>query len=170
MLHWVPYLIVIVALLRFARGFLSLIWRTFFRAGYDLQERYGVSSWACVTGASDGVGAAMAREVARRGFNVILVARNRSKLETIRDQILIECPKTQVDIVIFDMASGFGDAPNTLKLIKEKCEEINKRDVSLLTHFAGITDVGGYFELPPALIRDLIELKCVSYPLMTRYR
>ena len=127
------------------------------------------SSWACVTGASDGVGAAMASELARRGFNVILVARNRAKLEKVQDLILEECPNTQVDIVVFDMASGFGEKPNTLKYIKEKCDEINKRDVSILTHFAGITDVGRYFDLPPALIRDLIELKCVSYPLMTRY-
>ena len=166
--HWVPYLIGIVALLRFIRGFLRLIWRNFFRSGYNLQERYGANSWVCVTGASDGVGAAMAKEVARRGLNVILVARNRLKLENIRDQILKECTETLVDIVVFDMASGFGEAPNTLKLIKEKCDEINKRDVSLLFHFAGITDVGAYFDLPPALIRDIIELKCVSYPLMTR--
>ena len=123
-----------MALLRFARGLLSLIWRTFFRAGYDLQERYGVSSWACVTGASDGVGAAMAKEVARRGFNVILVARNRSKLETIRDQILIECPKTQVDIVMFDMASGFGDAPNTLKMIKKKNVKKSTSVMCLCSH------------------------------------
>ena len=167
-IHWVPYCIGIVAILRFAKGFLYLIWRNVFRSGYNLQDRYGANSWACVTGASDGVGAAMAKELARRGLNVILVARTRSKLEKVRNEILKECPITLVDIVVFDMASGFGEAPNTLKFIKEKCDEINKCDVSLLTHFAGITEVGGYFDIPPALIRDIIELKCVSYPLMTR--
>ena len=168
-MHSVPYLIGVVAILRFIKGVLCLGWRIFFRIGHDLQSRYGEHSWACVTGASDGVGAAMAREVARRGLNVILVARNRGKLEKVKEQILAECPETQVDIVVFDMASGFGESPNTLKLIKEKCDEITKRDVSLLTHFAGITDVGRYFELPPALIRDLVELKCVSYTMMTRW-
>jgi short-subunit dehydrogenase len=36
-----------------------------------------------VTGASDGIGREFAVQLARKGFNVMLVARNRSKLEEV---------------------------------------------------------------------------------------
>lgn len=39
-------------------------------------------SWALVTGASDGIGKEYATQLASRGFNIILVSRTRSKLQT----------------------------------------------------------------------------------------
>jgi hypothetical protein len=41
----------------------------------NLKARYG-GGWALVTGASDGIGKEYARELARSGFNIILMARN----------------------------------------------------------------------------------------------
>ena len=49
----------------------------------DLAERYGKGSWALITGASDGIGKAYAFELAREGFNIILMARNREKTEAV---------------------------------------------------------------------------------------
>lgn len=43
-------------------------------------ERYGADSWAVVTGASEGVGFAFAEELAARGFNIVLMARDLAKL------------------------------------------------------------------------------------------
>merc|ERR1711973_119357 len=74
---WLPYAIGIVALLRFARGLARLAHRTFLRKPFNLQERYGENSWACITGGSDGVGRAMAHLVAKQGLNIVLVARNK---------------------------------------------------------------------------------------------
>lgn len=45
--------------------------------------RYGKDSWAVVTGASDGIGRGIAIELASRGFNVVLIARNIAKLEEV---------------------------------------------------------------------------------------
>jgi len=112
----------------------------------------------------------MAHLVAKQGLNIVLVARNKVKLEAVRRELLEKFPNVQVDVVVFDMATKMGEQPNSLTRIREVCHEItNTRDISLLFHFAGITEVGAYFDLPPALIRDIIEIKCVSYPLMTRF-
>ena len=41
---------------------------------------HGADTYALVTGASDGIGRAIARELYRRGFNIILHGRNEEKL------------------------------------------------------------------------------------------
>jgi 17beta-estradiol 17-dehydrogenase / very-long-chain 3-oxoacyl-CoA reductase len=43
--------------------------------------------WAVVTGASDGIGAAMCHELAKKGINLILVSRTRSKLLKVAEEI-----------------------------------------------------------------------------------
>ena len=48
------------------------------------------STWALVTGASDGIGFATARSLRRRGFNVVLHGRNAEKLERCKRRLLEE--------------------------------------------------------------------------------
>ncbi len=50
-------------------------------------HRYGKDSWAVVTGCTEGIGKALALELARRGFNLVLIGRNKSKLEDMIRQI-----------------------------------------------------------------------------------
>ena len=47
----------------------------------DFVDRYG--PWAVVAGASAGVGASAARELGRRGINVVLVSRRQSALDDV---------------------------------------------------------------------------------------
>jgi len=49
------------------------------------RNRYG--SWAVVTGASDGIGRAMAHELARRGMNLVLVARRVAALQELAHEL-----------------------------------------------------------------------------------
>ncbi|MEJ2536672.1 MAG: SDR family NAD(P)-dependent oxidoreductase [Calditrichia bacterium] len=42
---------------------------------------------ALITGASSGIGAEFARQLAREGYNLILVARRREKMEVIASRI-----------------------------------------------------------------------------------
>ncbi len=48
-----------------------------------MAERYGANSWALVTGASDGIGKGFCQELANKGFNIILIARNPEKLKIV---------------------------------------------------------------------------------------
>lgn len=54
-------------------------------AGRQWLDRYG--PWAIVTGASDGIGREIARELAQRGLNLILVARRAERLARIAAEI-----------------------------------------------------------------------------------
>ena len=51
-------------------------------------ERYGGKGiWAVVTGSTDGIGKAVALELAARGFNLVLISRNIEKLNTTALQV-----------------------------------------------------------------------------------
>lgn len=82
----------------FILGLLSLVYLTFNFASYvtDLflpgtsLKTFGAgskSTWAVVTGASDGIGAEFAQQLARAGFNILLVSRTQTKLDTLAKEI-----------------------------------------------------------------------------------
>ncbi|XP_069623547.1 very-long-chain 3-oxoacyl-CoA reductase-B-like isoform X3 [Ranitomeya imitator] len=59
--------------------FLSRVWRT------DLRK-YG--GWAVVTGATDGIGKSYAEELAKRGFDIVLISRTLEKLKNVAKGIV----------------------------------------------------------------------------------
>lgn len=66
----------------------------------DFAARYG--HWALIAGASEGTGASFARQLAEKGFNLILVARREGPLERLagelRDAHGVECITASVDL------------------------------------------------------------------------
>lgn len=54
---------------------LVIIYKKILRRRRNFIKRYGRSSWALVTGSSDGIGKAIAFSLAKRGFNIVLSAR-----------------------------------------------------------------------------------------------
>lgn len=69
----------------------------------------GESSWALVTGASDGIGWELSRQLAGHGFNVILHGRNTSKLSRCREELEASFPNRKFRTIVAD-ASSFTDA------------------------------------------------------------
>jgi len=75
----------------------------------DFKTKYG--TWALVAGASEGLGAAFAEELAKRGMNLILVARRIEKLEELskklRDQYPIEIKCYSIDLADYAQIKPF---------------------------------------------------------------
>jgi len=85
-----------------------------------------------ITGATDGVGKATAHALARRGFTVVLAARNLAKAENTKREIAATSGAKDIDIVVGDL--------NSLKQVREMAETVRKRHpkLDLLINNAGI--------------------------------
>ena len=75
----------LVCALGFALRALGGAWRALLAPGADLRRRYG--GWAVVTGATDGIGRALALGLAARGFPVCVVSRTPAKLEALCEEL-----------------------------------------------------------------------------------
>jgi NAD(P)-dependent dehydrogenase (short-subunit alcohol dehydrogenase family) len=87
-----------------------------------------------VTGASDGIGRALAIESARLGAQVILHGRDTTKLETVYDEIIAIDGTPRPSIAVLDLASAGSEA--YVSLAEGIIEEFGRLDG--LVHNAGI--------------------------------
>ncbi|GAB92659.1 SDR family NAD(P)-dependent oxidoreductase [Gordonia rhizosphera] len=76
-------------------------------ADQQFKDRYG--PWAAVAGASTGLGAAFADELAQRGLNVVLVARRGALMEETAEKIRAK-HGVEVKPVVLDLADSDADA------------------------------------------------------------
>lgn len=104
---------VLIGLYRFG----EFAWKYWICSEVDLSARYGHGSWAVITGASSGQGRIFAIELARRGFNLVLIGSARS--ERTRTDILALMPDREIIVIVknFALASSpnfFDDIETTL--------------------------------------------------------
>ena len=118
------------------------------------KERYG--PWALVTGASSGIGAEFARQLAVLGLNVAIVARRISRLEELA-QYLRDKNHIQVKVIAVDLSE-----PDFLSLILSETRPI---EIGLLVNNAGFGLARSFLdhELEKELV--LLDVNCRT-PLM----
>jgi len=92
--------------------------------------------WALVTGASSGIGAALARELAARGAKIILTARRRDRLEALGQELAAE--GTEVRIIVADLNDPV--APHQIYRVTERAG----LDVEILINNAGLGQYGPF--------------------------
>jgi uncharacterized protein len=100
---------------------------------------------AVVTGASSGIGEATARELTRRGWQCVLLARNRERLERVAAEIGAEWE-------ICDVADR-GQVEEVAARILERHPA-----VTLLVNNAGVPGRGSFLEVEPELIERVIAI------------
>lgn len=147
------------ALTKLARWFWLYLWLPQRLNGQRLAERFGPGSWALITGASDGLGRAFAQDLARYGFNLILVSRTQSKLDRLKDEM--QALGVQVRTVAADLSNT---APQTYQSLAAAAQDI---DLSVLINCVGTTVHRRYGDVPATTLRHLLAVNVSTTAIVT---
>jgi short-subunit dehydrogenase len=114
---------------------------------------------ALVTGASSGIGAVYADRLAKRGYDLILVARNEQRLSTVADRLRSETGRT-VTILTADLND---------KASLAKVEAILRNDatITLLVNNAGIGSVASILQADVDAMEAMIGLNVTALTRLT---
>ncbi|EPY32682.1 beta-keto reductase [Strigomonas culicis] len=129
-----------------------------------MKKRYGkAGNWAVVTGASEGIGLAMTMDLARRGFNVCVIARTASKL----DAVVEDVKKAGVEGLAIPFDFSTATSADYDKLFKE----LDKIDVAVLVNNVGVNyDYTNYFdEVDISMDLFLLKVNTEAMVRMTKY-
>lgn len=110
---------------------------------------------ALVTGASSGIGKAMALDLARRGTDLVLVARRASMLEDLARTVREEHGR-DAEVLVADLLTSEGVAAVEERLRDEGLP------VDLLVNNAGFGTFGSFHKLPIAREEDEIRLNVLA--------
>jgi len=105
--------------------------------------------WSIVTGATDGIGKAIAMELAKKGQNVILIGRNIEKLNAVKNEIKAKYSQQEIEPLQIDLAQF--DASSE----KRFCDVIANKDIGTLVNSAGVS-----YEYPQYIHE--VDEKCVQ--------
>jgi 17beta-estradiol 17-dehydrogenase / very-long-chain 3-oxoacyl-CoA reductase len=126
----------------------------------DLTATYGKGSYVLVTGGSEGIGLAMAKQFARKGFNLFLVARSQDKLEAAKAAVLKQYPSCKVLTRSFDFDQI--TEPANFDLSKAFGFDLTTIDVSVLFNNVGIGFPLPFYDNNEVDIVKLIKLNCAA--------
>ena len=119
------------------------------------------SKYALITGASEGLGKEFAIIAAQDGYNLILVARNEAKLNTISDSI-VNLFNVDVRIISLDLSK-----PNAAFELFNQVESLGLH-VSMLINNAGVGDKALFSESDINKQFNMIQLNINTLTLLTR--
>lgn len=114
-----------------------------------LRERYG--PWAVVTGASEGIGREFALQLAREGFDLVVVARREKLLNDLR-AALESSAEARVLVVAADLATNEG--------VRAVIDATAQLDVGLLVAAAGFGTSGSFIDVPIEEELAMVDVNC----------
>jgi len=120
------------------------------------------ADYAVVTGASSGLGAEFARQLASRGYNLVLAARREDRLKALKAEIGESTPGTVVEIVVVDL--GTPDGPQALY----DAVAAKKLSVDVLINNAGFGIYGRYEETDWERERQMLAVDVVALAHLTK--
>jgi uncharacterized protein len=129
-------------------------------SGREFEAKEFAGCWALVTGASAGIGSALARELAGRGTKLILSGRRRERLEKLAAELAARGTETRIVVAdlndpaaaqqIFDATAGAGLA------------------VDILVNNAGLGHYGEFYRTEPEQEISQVRVNCEAVVRLTR--
>ncbi|CAG8942446.1 unnamed protein product [Penicillium salamii] len=115
-------------------------------------------SWAVVTGASDGLGKEFALQLAKAKFNIVLVSRTASKLETLSEDITKQFPQVETKTLAMDFSRNADADYEALNQL------VNELDVSVLVNNVGLSHSipVPFAQTPAAEMADIVTINCTG--------
>ncbi len=109
---------------------------------------------ALITGASSGIGASFARQLASQGYDLILVARRLDRLQTLADEL-----KQRFSVCVEPLCADLSD-PADMSRLESRIAEHD--DLTLLVNNAGFGTVGSFVEVPIARHTEMIQVHVMA--------
>lgn len=111
---------------------------------------------ALITGASSGIGLEFAKYLATKKYELILVARNREKLEKLQEIL-----PTKTTIIVLDVSNE--------QKVKELCVLIKNENIDLLINNAGFGNFGNFYETELTNDLEMIDTNIKAVHILTKY-
>ena len=112
---------------------------------------------ALITGASSGIGRDMARILAKKNYNLVLVARDEQKLKELEKEL-----KESNNIKIETISMDLSQEGNCIDLHK------NVKDVDILINNAGFGDCGNFTHTELNKELSMIKTNIIAYHILTK--
>lgn len=113
---------------------------------FDLPIYPEIEFFPVITGSTDGIGKSYSFELASRGFNIFLVSRTQSRLDTTKSEIQEEYPDIEIRTAAFDFTTASASA------YRDLLELLNQVDIGVL-----VNNVGMFYEYPDEIHRIGID-------------
>src|SRR6266536_2464587 len=114
---------------------------------------------ALMTGASSGIGAAFAKRLAKDGYDLIIVARRRDKLEALAAQLQSN-HQSNIEVMVADLSKS-----DDLRAVEKRVAE--DTSLELLVNNAGFGAYMPFIELDPDKAEELINVQVVAVMRLT---
>jgi len=117
----------------------------------DAQFRAKYGPWALVAGASEGLGAEFAEQLAQKGLNIAIVARRRELLDKLALQFAKE-HGVEVRPLCVDLAN-----PDAVPTLLEQTKDI---DLGLIVYNAALSEIGAFLDKDLDVKLRVLDLNC----------
>lgn len=157
------YLLGLGVIMKFSIWAYQFAVRQVLRKKKDFKQRYGKNSWACITGATSGIGEAIAIELAKAGLNIILIARSSEKLKAAALRLKGFNQGIQTHCIEADFKKQ-----TDIKFYRELGAKLNNHDVSILVHNVGLKILGDFTDAEDSNLKETIDTNCLSNVMLTK--
>jgi short-subunit dehydrogenase len=117
--------------------------------------------WALVTGASAGIGKALAEELARGGTNLVLTARRKERLQSLAQQLQ---SKYKIETAIFAADLAQTSAPEAVF----QFTRARSLEIDLLVNNAGFGQYGEFHTVETQRLLEMVQVNCSAVLHLTR--